>query len=144
MVMGPFHVEPGTLATQLADSLVERLLKTHLADRVVERVVDSLIRSAALDRVVAKVITSLETSRAVDALIDHQVERVLAELRESDALRKVIRDQAGAYLEYVRAQRVIQDQSRGVARELEDSIRERVMTLDDALESWARRALGRT
>jgi len=142
--MRPFHVEPRTLATQLADSLVERLLKTHLADRVVERVVDSLIRSPALDRVVAKVISSLEASPAVDALVDRQVDRVLAGLCASDALRKLIRDQAGAYLEYVRAQRLIQDQSRGVARELEDSIRERVMTLDDALESWARRVLGRT
>ena len=145
--MRPFRVEPGGQATQLADSLIGRLLETRLADSVVERVVESLMRSAALERLVAKVVTGLETSPALQALVDREVDRVLAALRESDALRKVIRGQADDYLEYLaehseNVQRVVQGQSRGVARELQESIREQVMTLDDVLESWARRVLG--
>jgi len=144
--MRPFRVEPGGQATQLADSLIGRLLETRLADSVVERVVESLMRSAALERLVAKVVTGLETSPALDALVDRQMDRVLAALCESDALRKVIRDQAGDYLEFLaehseKVQRVVQGQSRGVARDLQESIREHVMALDDVLESWAHRVL---
>jgi hypothetical protein len=133
-------------ATQLADSLISRLLETRVADSVIERVVESLMRSAALQRLVAKVVTCLETSPALDALVDRQMDRVLAALRESDALRKVIRDQAGDYLEYLaehseKVQKVVQGQSRGVARDLQESIREHVMTLDEVLESWAHRVL---
>jgi hypothetical protein len=143
------HVEPGGRATQLTDAVVSRLFETRLVETVIERVVESLMENAALERLVAKVVTDLESSPALTALVDRQVDRVLAALCESEGLRKLIREQADDYLEHLaehpeNVQRVIQDQSRGVAREMGESIRERVMTLDDALESWARRVVGRT
>jgi hypothetical protein len=143
----PFGVEPGALAAKLADALMGRILETRLVDSVIERVIESLMRSATLERLVAEVVADLETSPALNELVDRQMVRVLAALGESDALRKLIRDQADDYLEYLtehpeRVQPLVQDQSRGVAVEMRESIREYVMTLDDALESWARRVVG--
>ena len=145
--MPPFGVDRGELAAKLADALMGRLLETRLADSVIERVMESLMRSAALERLVAKVVTDLGTSPALRELVDRQVDRVLAALSESDAFRTLIRDQAGDYLEYLtehpeRVQPLVQDQSRSVALEMRESVREHVMTLDDALESWARRVVG--
>ena len=146
--MRPFGVEPGALAARLADALMARFLETRLADSVIERVIESFMRSATLERLVAKVVRDLKTSPALNELVDRQVDRVLAALDENDALRKLIRDQADDYLEYLNAhpesvQSLVQDQSRSVALEMRESIREYVMTLDDALESWARRVEGR-
>jgi hypothetical protein len=139
---------PAGLAERVADALVGRLLDTRLADSVVDRVVETLMRSEALERLITKVVRDLETSQAVNALVDRQVERVLTELVESDAVRALIRAQAGDYLEYLGehpqpVRRLLQDQSRGVLRELQDRLIERSASADDRLEAWVHRALGR-
>jgi hypothetical protein len=133
---------------RMADALVTRLLETGLAESLIDGVVEALMRGPMLERLILKVIGDLETSPAVDALADRQVNRVLDALQQSEALQSLIRKQAGAYLQYLEShpeqvRRLVQQESRGVFIEFRDGLRARAFSADDRLEAWAQRALGR-
>ena len=81
----------------------------------------------ALEQLVVRLLTQLEDSPAIDALVDQQVGRVLQALEKSEAVRQLVREQAGAYLEYITehpepVQQLIQDQSRGMARDFQERV----------------------
>jgi len=140
--------ERGGLGGRIEDALVTRLLETGLAERLIEGVVETLMKGPMLDQLIEKVILDIEASPAVDALVDRQIGRVLPALQESEALRSLIRHQAGAYLQHLerhpdQVRRLIQTESRGVLREFRDALRERASSGDDRVETWVRRVLGR-
>jgi hypothetical protein len=81
--------------------------------------------------------------------VDRQVDRVLEALEKDDALRQLIREQADAYLKHLTehpepVRQLIQDQSRGMARDLQESVRAAAIDADDAAETWVHRMLGRS
>ncbi len=136
------------LAGQVADALVTRLVDSRLAGALIERVLQALMESPALEQLVVRLLTQLEGSPAIDALVDRQVGRVMQALEKSEALRQLVREQAGAYLEYITehpepVQQLIQDQSRGMARDFQERVRAAALQGDDAVESWVRRVLRR-
>ncbi len=136
-------------AAQVADALVTRLVDTRLAGALIERVLQALMEAPALEQLVVRLLTRLEDSPAIDALVDRQVGRLLQALENSEALRQLVRQQAGAYLEYLTehpepVQQLIQDQSRGMAREFQERVRATALDADDAVESWVRRVLRRS
>lgn len=141
-------VEPAGFQAQLADLIAARLLDSPLADALIERVLQALVRSTALDRFTSHVVAELEQSPAVDALVDRQVQRVLGALERSPALAVLVEQQASRYLEHLeehpeRIRRLVQDQSRGAARELRDGLREHALAADDAVDALVRRVLRR-
>jgi len=153
---GPPPQEPARAAlrerdgvtSRLADALVNRLLETGVAESFIDGVVQALMRGPMLEQLSAKVLQDLEASPALDALADRQVERIMAGLQHSEALRLLIREQAGAYLKYLehhpeQIRRLVQLESRGVLREFSDALRERASSGDDRVEAWARRLLGK-
>ncbi len=137
------------LAAQVADALVTRLVDTRLAGALIERVLEALMESPALEQLVVRLLTRLEDSPAIDALVDQQVGRVLQALEKSEAVRQLVREQGGAYLEYITehpepVHQLIQDQSRGMARDFQERVRAAAFDADDAVESWLRRVLRRS
>jgi len=106
---------------------------------------ETRLAEALLDRV----LQSLQGNPAVDALVDRQVGRVLQALAKSDALRQLVREQADAYLKHLTAnpepvRELIQDQSRGMVRDILAGVRARAVVADDAVDAWVRRTLGRS
>ena len=137
------------IGAQVADALVTRLFDTRLAGVLFERVLQALLGSPALEQLVVRLLTDLEASPAVDALVDRQVGRVLQALEDSEALRQLVREQGGAYLRYLTehpesVQQLIQDQSRGIARDFQGRARAAALDADDAVDSWVRRVLRRS
>ncbi len=133
----------------MADALVTRLFDTRLAGALFEHVLQALLESPALKQLVVQLLTDLEASPAVDALVDRQVGRVLQALQDSEALRHLVREQGGAYLGYLTehpesVQQLIQDQSRGIARDFQERVRVAALDADDAVDSWVRRVLRRS
>ena len=122
----------GGLEARLADALVDRLMETRLAEALLDRVLQSL-----------------QGNPAVDALVDRQVGRVLQALAKCDALRQLVREQADAYLKHLnehpeQVRELVQDQSLGMVREFQETVRGAALDGDDAVESWVRRVLGRS
>lgn len=141
--------ERGGLGAQLADALAARLLESTAAEAFVEQVLRALIRSPALQDFTSQLLGELQVSSALDALVDRQVERVLRELQASETLSKLVQDVVTNYLAYLELhpeglRRVVQLQSRGAVQEFLDGLRERARATDDALDSVARRVLGKT
>jgi hypothetical protein len=136
-----------------------------------ERILAALTESRDLERLVVHLLRQPEVNGAVDELVDRQLDRILQELRESDAVRDLVREQADAYVrhltehpgsiqELVREQvdrylqhltehpepvrQLIQDQSRGMLRDVQAMIRARAFVADDGVDAWIGRVLGRS
>jgi len=138
-------VRPG-LSAQLADALATRLLESTAAEAVVEQVLRALIRSPALQTFTSELLAELETSSALDALVDKQVERILRELETSETLRTLVQEQATSYLAHLEAhperiRRLVRTESRGAMTDFLDGLRGRAMAADDAVDQFARRVL---
>jgi hypothetical protein len=128
---------------------VARLVETRLAEALIDQVLRALMESRTLELLVIRLLERPEVSGAVDALADRQVGRVLQALEKDDALRQLVRAQADAYLKHLTehpepVRQLIQDQSRGMARDLQESVRAAAIDADDAAETWVHRMLGRS
>ena len=137
------------LDARLADALVARLVETRLAEALIDQVLRALMGSRTLEQLVIRLLERPEVGGAIDALVDRQVVRVLEALENDDALRQLVREQADAYLKHLTehpepVQQLIQDQSRGMAQDLQESVRAAALDADDAAETWVHRKLGRS
>lgn len=126
-----------------------RLVETRLAEALIDQVLRALMESRTLELLVIRLLERPEVSGAVDALVDRQVGRVLQALEKDDALRQLVREQVDAYLKHLTehpepVRQLIQDQSRGMARDLQESVRAAAIDADDAAETWVHRMLGRS
>ena len=136
----------GGLSAQVADALAARLLESTPAEAIVEQVLHAVIRSPALQAFTSELLAELETSSAMHALVDKQVDRILRELETSEPLRKLVQEQATSYLAHLEAhperiRRLVRTESRGAMTDFFDGLRERAMAADDALDQFARRVL---
>ena len=64
-------------------------------------------------------------------------------------MRDLVREQVDVYLQYLTAhpepvRELIQDQSRGMVRDILAGVRARAVVADDAVDAWVRRTLGRS
>lgn len=140
---------PAGLEARLADALVARLVENRLAEAFIDQVLRALMESRTLEQLVIRLLERPEVSGAVDALVDRQVGRVLETLEKDDSLRQLVREQADAYLKHLTehpesVQQLIQDRSRGMAQNLQESVRAAAIDADDAAETWVHRKLGRS
>lgn len=113
-----------------------------------DRVLLALMESRNLDRLVVHLLAQPDVSRAVDEMVDRQVERVLRDLEDSEELERLVRQQVDASLAHLnehpeRVQQLLQDQSRGMAQELQATVRATALSADDAVDAWVRRVLRR-
>ena len=137
------------LEARLADALVTRLVETRLAEALIDQVLRALMGSRTLEQLVIRLLERSEVSAAVDAQVDRQVERVLRAVENSQALRQLVREQADAYLKHLTqhpepVRQLIQDQSRGMARDIQESVRGAALDADDVVETWVHGRLGRS
>jgi hypothetical protein len=107
------------------------------------------MESRTLEQLVIRILERPEVAGAIDAQVDRQVDRVLKAMEKDDALRQLVREQADAYLKHLTehpepVQQLIQDQSRGMARDIQESVRAAAIDADDAVETWVHRKLGRS
>jgi hypothetical protein len=128
---------------------VARLVETRLAEALIDQVLRALMESRTLEQLVIRLLERPEVSGAVDALVDRQVGRVLKALENDDSLRQLVREQADTYLKHLTeypepVKQLIQDQSRGMARDIQESVRAAALDADDAAETWVHRMLGRS
>lgn len=162
---------PAGLEARIADALVTRLVESRFSESLMQQVLAALTESRDVERLVTHLLRQPDVNATVDGLVDRQLERVVQELRRSEAVRELVREQADAYLrelvaqpeavqELVRQQvdlylqhltanpepvrQLIHDQSRGMLRDVQATVRARAFVADDVVDAWVRRALGRT
>jgi len=136
-----------------------------------EQVLVALTESRDLEQLVIHLLRQPEVNGAVDEIVDRQLERVLQELRDSEAVRGLVREQVNLYLQHLTAhpetvqqlvrdqvdlylehltahpepvRQLIQDQSRGMLRDIQATVRARAFVADDAVDAWIGRVLGRS
>lgn len=159
------------LEARIADALVTRLVESRFSEALMQQVLAALTESRDVERLVTHLLRQPGVNATVDGIVDRQLERVVEELRRSEAVRELVREQADAYLrelvahpetvqELVRQQvdvylqhltanpepvrQLIHDQSRGMLRDVQSTVRARAFVADDALDAWVGRFLGRT
>ncbi|MEY2668064.1 MAG: hypothetical protein RJA59_702 [Pseudomonadota bacterium] len=134
------------------EQLVVRLLQQPGVDGSVEQLVVRLLQQPGVNGSVEQFVVHLlgqpGVNRAVDGIVDRQLERVLHSLRQSAELRDLVREQVDVYLKHLTAnpepiRELIQDQSRGMVRDILAGVRARAVVADDAVDAWVRRGLGR-
>ncbi len=139
---------PAGLEARIADALVTRLVESRLSEALMEQIVRALSESKDVEQLVIHLLRQPDVNGVVDDLVDRQLERVLATLRGSAELRELVREQVDLYLKHLTenpepVRQLIQDQSRGLVREIQADVRARAYVADDAVDAWVRRVLGR-
>jgi hypothetical protein len=114
-----------------------------------DQILLALTESRNVEQLVIHLLRQPDVNGTVDELVDRQLGRVLQALRDSEALRELVREQVDAYLQHLTehpepVQQIIQDQSRGMIREIQATVRARAFAADDAVDAWVRRVLGRS
>ena len=137
------------LEARIADALVTRLVESRLSEALMDQVLQALAENRNVEQLVVHLLQQPGVNGAVDGIVDRQLERVLASLRQSDEVRDLVREQVDAYLQYLTAnpepvRELIQDQSRGMIGDILAGIRARAVIADDAVDAWIRRTLGRS
>jgi hypothetical protein len=162
---------PAGLEARLEDALVTRLVESHFSEALMERILAALAESRDVERLVVHLLRQPDVNGTVDEIVDRQLERVLRELRQSEAVRELVREQADAYLQLltehpetvrklVRDQvdlylqhltehpepvrQLIQDQGRGMLEDVQATVRARAFVADDAVDAWLGRARRRS
>jgi hypothetical protein len=162
---------PAGLEARIADALVTRLVESRFSEALMEQVLAALTESRDVERLVTHLLRQPAVNGTVDDLVDRQLERVIRELRESDTVRDLVREQADAYLAYLVAhpesvqdlvrmqvdlylqhltehpepvRQLIQDQSRGMLRDVQANVRARAFLADEVVDGWFGRVLGRS
>jgi hypothetical protein len=139
---------PG-LEARLADALVARLVESRLSEALMEQILLALTESKNVEQLVIHLLRQPDVNGTVDEIVDRQLGRVLQILRGSDEVRALVREQVDAYLQHLTehpepVRQLIQDQSRGMVREIQATVRARAFVADDAVDAWVRRVLGRS
>jgi hypothetical protein len=145
---GPVR-RPAGLEARLADALVSRLVESRFSEALMERILVALTESRDVEQLVIHLLRQPEVNGTVDEIVDRQLERVLQELRASEAVRELVREQANLYLQHLTAnpepvRQLIHDQSRGMLEVIQASVRARAYVLDDAVDAWIGRMLRRS
>jgi hypothetical protein len=145
---GPVPRRTG-LEAKIADALVARLVESRFSEALMDQVLLALTESRNVEQLVIHLLRQPDVNGTVDELVDRQLGRVLQALRDSEALRELVREQVDAYLQHLTehpepVQQIIQDQSRGMIREIQATVRARAFAADDAVDAWVRRVLGRS
>lgn len=130
------HVADQVVDSELPQSLVDDLLAAGLAERLAPIVLDSPELETAVTRALdspglERLVLRVADSQLVDALTD----RVLA----SPELHRIV----GQIAESEEVRAALNEQSRGLAEDVGDSLRTRSVTADDAAERAVRRLLRR-
>ncbi len=113
-----------------------------------EQVLVALTESRDVEQLVVHLLRQPEVNGTVDEIVDRQLERVLQELRGSEAVRDLVREQVDIYLQHLTehpepVRQLIQDQSRGMLHDIQATVRARAFVADDAVDAWIGRVLGR-
>jgi len=124
----------------LADDSVERLL-AHVVDQpAVDQLVERALASPAFELRVAAVLEQPALERVLErALASRFAHSATEQVLASDELRRVVAHVAAS--EEVRA--ALQAQTHGLVDDVSDELRDRTATVDDRMESVARRLLRR-
>ena len=114
-----------------------------------EQVLVALTESRDVEQLVIHLLRQPEVNGTVDEIVDRQLGRVLQELRDSEAVRELVREQVDLYLQHLTAhpepvRQLIQDQSRGMLRGIQATVRARAFVADDAVDAWIGRVLRRS
>jgi hypothetical protein len=138
----------GGLEARIADAFVSRLVESRFSEALMEQILLALTESRDVEQLVIHLLRQPAVNGAVDEVVDRQLGRLLQSLRDSEPLRDLVREQVDAYLRYLTehpepVRELIQDQSRGMIREVVATVRARAFVADDAVDAWVRRVLGR-
>ena len=114
-----------------------------------EQVLAALTESRDVEQLVIHLLRQPQVNGAVDEIVDRQLGRVLQELRENEAVRELVREQVDLYLQHLTehpepVRQLIQDQSRGMLRDVQATVRARAFVADDAVDEWVGRVLRRS
>lgn len=136
------------LEARIADALVTRLVESRFSEALMEQILQALTESRDVEKLVVHLLGQPDVTGTVDALVDRQLGRVIENLRTSEALRELVREQVDLYLKHLTenpeaVRQLIQDQSRGMVREVQATVRARAYLADDAVDAWVHRVLGR-
>lgn len=136
------------LEARLADALVTRLVESRFSEALMQQILAALTESRDVERLVIHLLRQPDVNATVDTIVDRQLERVLQELRKSETVRELVREQVDAYLQHLTAnpepvRQLIHDQSRGMLRDFQANVRARAVVADDAVDAWVGRLLGR-
>jgi hypothetical protein len=137
-----------SLEAKIADALVTRLVESRFSETLMEQILRALAQSPDVEGLVVHLLRQPGVNDAVDELVDRQLGRVLHALRQDEELRELVREQVDLYMQYLTANpepvhQLIQDQSRGMVREILATVRATAFVADDAIDAWVRRVLGR-
>jgi hypothetical protein len=139
---------PAGLEAKIADALVTRLVESRFSETLMEQILLALAENRDVERLVIHLLQQPGVNGTIDELVDRQLGRVIHSLRQNEELRELVREQVDLYLKHLTAnpepvRQLIQDQSRGLVREILATVRARAFVADDAVDAWVRRALGR-
>jgi hypothetical protein len=145
---GPVR-RPGGLEARLADALVTRLVESRFSEALMGQVLVALTESRDVEQLVIHLLRQPEVNGTVDEIVDRQLERVLQELRGSEAVRELVREQVDTYLKHLTehpepVRQLIQDQSRGMLHDIQATVRARAFVADEAVDAWIGRVLRRS
>lgn len=137
------------LEARIADALVTRLVESRFSEALMEQILQALTESRDVEKLVVHLLGQPDVNGAADALVDRQLGRVIESLRSSEALRELVREQVDLYLKHLTenpeaVRQLIQDQSRGMVREVQATVRARAYLGDDAVDALVHRVLGRS
>jgi hypothetical protein len=113
------------------------------------QVLVALTESRDVEQLVIHLLRQPEVNGTVDEIVDRQLERVLQELRGSEAVRELVREQVDTYLKHLTehpepVRQLIQDQSRGMLHDIQATVRARAFVADEAVDAWIGRVLRRS
>jgi hypothetical protein len=128
---------------------VTRLVESRFSEALMERILAALTESRDVERLVVHLLRQPDVNGTVDEIVDRQLERVLRELRQSEAVRELVREQADAYLQLLTehpepVRQLIQDQGGGMLEDVQATVRARAFVADDAVDAWLGRARRRS
>jgi hypothetical protein len=94
---------PAGLEARIADALVTRLVESRFSEALMQQILVALTESRDVEQLVVHLLRQPAVNGTVDELVDRQLGRVLQELRKSEAVRELVREQADAYLQHLAA-----------------------------------------
>jgi hypothetical protein len=90
---------PAGLEARLADALVTRLVESRFSEALMEQILVALTESRDVERLVLHLLRQPEVNGTVGEIVDRQLERVMPELRDSEAVGELVHKQADAYVQ---------------------------------------------
>jgi len=132
------------LEARIADALVTHLVESRFSEALMEQILVALKESRDLERLVVHLLAEPEVNGSVDGMVDRQFGRVVEALRKSEEVRELVREQVDTYLQHLTqhpepVRQLIQDQSRGMVREMLASVRAWALLADEAVNGWVSR-----